>query len=161
MLVYLSEEERKQEEGEPQEQAAGFRFEVSEESIPNEGVLNPPKTFLLYPCGLRWEGADQGTTQSFREELYVELKKFLQDYYEGDLDRFWGSVEAEAGRTLPSGAPGAWSSSIENVLSKGGESVGSLGSGKRGSGGAFEEIGALGGLEEEGRAIPGGRYGCA
>ena len=131
-----------------------FRFEVSEENMPNEGVMNPPKTFLIYPAGLRWEGADQSTAQSFPEERYSELKTFLQEYYEGDLERFWGKVESDAGKTLAAGTgSGTWQSSIENVLSKG-EPASNLGSGgKRGSGTIDEE--------EDGRAIPGGRYGCA
>jgi hypothetical protein len=121
---------------------------------------------LIFPLADSWEGVDQKTSDA-QPPLYDEFKAFMNLYFTTDPNKFWSqfdksTVQNTHGQTQSlthtqshSQKKGsyAWASSVENALTRADSSKGLNPSN---SGKHLDEE-----PDDENRAIPGGRYGCA
>ena len=114
-----------------------IQFDVEESADPLSGV----KQNVIYPRGEKWEGIDQlNPSTILNTQLYADFKLFMKDYFTTTLKYFWNKYKQTDTNTSNT-------SNTSNTLDcseNGGE--------KR----MGEEQ-----VVEEGKAIPGGRYGCA
>lgn len=123
-------------------------FELEEDISSMECNTNTmePKTYLIYPQGDTWVGVD-GKNSQVDPVVYKEFIRFLEEYFTGDLEEFWdkycpqicASENINPNRIVKSKQQRNSTESVE-----------------------MNPIGIKNStFDENTRAIPGGRYGCA
>lgn len=104
------------------------------------------KNYIIYPEGQKWSGVD-GKSSTVDQEVYQEFINFLEEYFTGDLDEFWEKY----GKDLPG-----------EERKKGGRLSKTQSQRHSTESNEMNPIGLHASTYDENtRAIPGGRYGCA
>jgi hypothetical protein len=123
-----------------------FELEEDTSNIDCNTSTVETKSYLIFPSGESWIGVD-GKTNNIDPEAYKIFVSFLEEYFTGDLDEFWSKY-----------------SPLDTHEYKRKSSKAQKSQGKKASTESTEmnPIGMPNStFDENTRAIPGGRYGCA
>jgi hypothetical protein len=102
------------------------------------------KSYVIFPKGTKWEGVDQRLDE-IDPDLYSSFKTFLESYFIEDLNKFWSETKGisdiqDQGFNSGIEKTFVWNTSVRSRPRKSED----------------EYVD-----DEDSRAIPGGRYGCA